>query len=335
MTYRTVTLGFGAFFTVAAFVCLLVALCTNQWVIIQVDRSADSTLQIGSTSAATLAAFTRYRGIFKECYDDKEATKPYVRVNDFKDDLNECIFNDFMVNRRVSVNYTSNYKTRTNLLIAMVVFICLALLLCVIGFIVFCYSVMLNETVMTRKWSLATKWAGILLFTAAFSTALGMAFYHGAEYMETEVIDTDGSDAPYPLFFTKTQPSALQNATTRSYSWSYALGWLSVFFELLAALLLFLCAVCCVPSVGAGDKDFFDINTLNSTKSHGQRNMAYEYVERKTPMVFEAQPHMISDGSYHDHFRGRHYDPYSRAPVQQEGRVQAQYNYEQGGWSWQ
>jgi len=76
MTYRTVTLGFGAFFTVAAFVCLLVALCTNQWVIIQVDRSADSTLQIGSTSAATLAAFTRYRGIFKECYDDKEATKP-------------------------------------------------------------------------------------------------------------------------------------------------------------------------------------------------------------------------------------------------------------------
>lgn len=70
---------------------------------------------------------------------------------------------------------------------------------------------------------------------------------------------------------------------------------------------------------------------------YGQRNLAYEYMEGKAPVIYEAQPpqHMAqaNDAAYHEHFRGRHFDPYSRGPVQQV-EPQAQYNYDDGGWRW-
>ena len=68
---------------------------------------------------------------------------------------------------------------------------------------------------------------------------------------------------------------------------------------------------------------------------YGQRNMAYDYMETQQPVVMYGgpQPHMISDGVYHDHFQGRHYNPYVKGPVHVEARPQ--YNYDEGGWSWQ
>lgn len=75
----------------------------------------------------------------------------------------------------------------------------------------------------------------------------------------------------------------------------------------------------------------------------GQRNLAYEYMEGKTPVIYEAQApqQMISDTpAYHEHFRGRHFDPYSRGPGPQGAPAAVQesrtaYNYDDGGWSWQ
>lgn len=63
--------------------------------------------------------------------------------------------------------------------------------------------------------------------------------------------------------------------------------------------------------------------------------MAYEYMEGNAPVtVYEAQPpHMISDGAYHDHFQGRHFDPYNKGSVRRDNGNQ--YNYNEGGWNWQ
>lgn len=68
MTYRTAALGLGACFVVLAFISLLVAMTTNYWLIIQVNRSQD--LNVG-----TLAAYSRHRGLFKECFNNRAETK--------------------------------------------------------------------------------------------------------------------------------------------------------------------------------------------------------------------------------------------------------------------
>ena len=45
-----------------------------------------------------------------------------------------------------------------------------------------------------------------LSFTAFFN-ALGLAFFHGAEYMETQIINDNTNAVPYPSFFRQTQPN--------------------------------------------------------------------------------------------------------------------------------
>lgn len=58
----------------------------------------------------------------------------------------------------------------------------------------------------------------------------------------------------------------MREATSRAYSWSYVLGWLAVCFEVLAAVMLFICGACCGPERRKEDK-FYDFNTLNSVRS--------------------------------------------------------------------
>ncbi|XP_067948605.1 uncharacterized protein [Watersipora subatra] len=328
MAYRTATLNCGGCLIVLAFISLLVALVTNYWLIIQVDNES-----LNLQSSGTLATYNRNRGLFKECFKDREATRAYVRANPLADENKECLRNELLLSRNVP--YEALYRTRAELQVAMIVVFCLALLLCVIGFGIFCYSILLQEDT-SKKWSLSTKWAGILIFCAAFCNALGMAFYHGAEYMETQKIGiSSNAEAPYAFYFTISQPNALQNATLRRYSWSYALSWLAVFFEVISALCLFMSGTCCEPK--KNEKEYFDFNTLNSTRSHGQRNLAYEYMEAKQPVTIqETQPvHMITDGAYHDHFQGRHFDPYYKGSANGLVESRPQYNYEEGGWNWQ
>lgn len=345
MTYRTAVLAFGALFTVVAFICLMVAVCTNEWLVIQIDQSSLTGTPV------SLAFQTRRRGLFKECYEDLAATKTFVRANAFADEFKECIKNDFMIPRRTGISYSNDYKLRADLMMCMVVFFCFALVLCVVGFGVFCYSCSLLNVMdqANKSWKLSTKWAGILIFLAAFFNAGGMAFYHGAEYVETQLINSNSAEVPYEFFFRLSQPTVLQEATSRVYSWSYALGWLAVFFEVLAAILLFVCGACCGPERRREKDQFLDFNTLNSSRSwmtpipigYGQRNLAYEYMEGgKAPVIYEAQPprQAVTDAAYHQHFGGRHFDPYSRQqPVQQQQQMepQPQYNYDDGGWRWQ
>lgn len=40
----------------------------------------------------------------------------------------------------------------------------------------------------------------------AFANAVGMAFFHAAEFLETQKIAVDDSQAPYPYFYLLTQP---------------------------------------------------------------------------------------------------------------------------------
>ena len=50
------------------------------------------------------------------------------------------------------------------------------------------------------------------------------------------------------------------------------------------------------------------------------------------PAVYYSQPPApMNEAMYYNHFNGRHFDPYRGA----SGPVAAQYNYEDGGWSWQ
>ena len=69
MTYRTAVLAFGALFTVVAFICLLVAVCTNEWLVIQIDQTSLTGTPV------SLAFYTRRRGLFKECYEDVANTR--------------------------------------------------------------------------------------------------------------------------------------------------------------------------------------------------------------------------------------------------------------------
>ena len=43
----------------------------------------------------------------------------------------------------------------------------------------------------------------------------------------------------------------------------------------------------------------------------------------------------VTDAAYHQHFGGRHFDPYSRQQPVQTIEAQPQYNYDDGGWRWQ
>ena len=60
-------------------------------------------------------------------------------------------------------------------------------------------------------------------------------------------------------------------------------------------------------------------------------------MEAKQPATIqETQPvHMITDGAYHDHFQGRHFDPYHKGSANGLVESRPQYNYEEGGWNWQ
>lgn len=60
-------------------------------------------------------------------------------------------------------------------------------------------------------------------------------------------------------------------------------------------------------------------------------------MEGKPPVLYEAQPprQAVTDAAYHQHFGGRHFDPYSRQQPVQTIEAQPQYNYDDGGWRWQ
>lgn len=64
MVYRAPVLGIGAASIVIGFILCLIAITTNYWVEIQVDRSSLA------ASESTLAAYTRNRGLFRECFRD-------------------------------------------------------------------------------------------------------------------------------------------------------------------------------------------------------------------------------------------------------------------------
>ena len=63
----------------------------------------------------------------------------------------------------------------SDLMVCMVVFLIFALVLCVAGFGVFCYSCSLLSYMdqANKSWKLSTKWSGILIFLA------GMFYLHG------------------------------------------------------------------------------------------------------------------------------------------------------------
>lgn len=66
----------------------------------------------------------------------------------------------------------------TDLMISMVVFFCMALLLCVVGFGVFCYACSLVAfDNLAKNWKLSTKWAGILIFLAGKILYSSLNFY--------------------------------------------------------------------------------------------------------------------------------------------------------------
>lgn len=68
----------------------------------------------------------------------------------------------------------------------------------------------------------------------------------------------------------------------------------------------------------------------------GHRNRAYEYADggMLPPVVYNGPPiQVVDDGSYYDHFKGRHFNPsYNRGGPQE---ISPNYNFEQGGWNWQ
>ncbi|XP_029641319.2 uncharacterized protein LOC115216260 [Octopus sinensis] len=75
--------------------------------------------------------------------------------------------------------------------------------------------------------SRASKWAllsTVFTYTTAFCVSLAMASFHGVEYLERNKIkDTIGN-----IIFRKEWPRDLIDATSRSYGYSYALGWVSM-----------------------------------------------------------------------------------------------------------
>lgn len=228
-------------------VFMSVSFGTDHWLEFRVDRSKLSTGQRSSSETNQAEArymHTRDRGIFRECYpgnDTKFLDAAVDKVDGYCFDIKYTQPDDV-------TNPRGDYMTRLHLsrcfLAFYIVAITLFVLAYVFGLILCCLRV--------SRWAYI---AGLCSYSAAFSIAAAIAFFHGAEYIERNKLD-DRSRIEEMEFYSQ-WPAELKGATDRQYGWSYALGWVGMILAALTATFYSL-AGCYITGERYEDKDYLD-----------------------------------------------------------------------------
>jgi len=264
----TVTLGFATVATAIALLLVAVSFSTDQWIVDVVNRDQIRKSAVGDAALNTSLYkypyyHTRHTGLFRTCFPGTD--------NKFLDQYSasqivdgNCLYVDYEIpEKQASLQYSSDYWARIHLMRAQFAFFVVALLFLVIA----CIS---GAVGCWRLSSTVVKVTGLIAFIAAFFTAAGMAFFHGAEYLERNKIKTNTGEF-YPEW-----PKVLSQNTVRSYGWSYILGWIGMVFAAIAAILFLVAGYSIQNKHRKGqEKVPYDDYTMQS------RNKSYDYMEHQ------------------------------------------------------
>ncbi|CAH1795119.1 unnamed protein product, partial [Owenia fusiformis] len=210
-------IGAAAVFTAIALLMSALGFATDFWQYNVVDRAAlkTSTVKaVGENINTNPEYFTRNQGLFRECFPGNDTT--------FLDSLDQsrlldgyCVYVDLRWTETIATtaNESEDYWARLHLLRAWIVFLGLSL--------VFLLAACISGAVACWKTSEGVaRTSGFLVFVAAFFLAGAMAFFHGAEYLEKNIIQDTSKTEIYNVW-----PNDLKIATARKYGWSYIVTW--------------------------------------------------------------------------------------------------------------
>ncbi|KAK6187339.1 hypothetical protein SNE40_005395 [Patella caerulea] len=193
---------------------LAVSFGTDNWLIYNVDSTKLTAAEKGERNTDQAKAryyHTRARGLFRECYPGNDTQ--FLDTAQNKVD-GYCFNVVYELPENTAISASENYIARIHLLRSFLAFYIIALVFFILayifGLVLCCWRV--------SRWAYT---AGLCAYIAAFSTAAAIAFFHGAEYLERNKIEGR------PEFY-QSWTSTLKDATTRSYGWSYALGWVGM-----------------------------------------------------------------------------------------------------------
>ncbi|XP_059155589.1 transmembrane protein 178B-like [Physella acuta] len=218
-------------------VFMSVSFGTDHWLEFRVDRSLVTEPDIKNTEGAKIY-HSRDRGLFRECYPGNDT----AFLDTAKDKVDGYCFNIDYDMPENSNSYSDYFISRLHLNRCFLAFFIIAIVLFVLAYV---FGLILCCLRFSR-WAYI---AGLFSYSAAFSLAAAIAFFHGAEYIERNKM----TDA-----YSYSQWSALlKNATTRNYGWSYALGWVGMILAALAATFYSL-AGCYITSERYEDREVLE-----------------------------------------------------------------------------
>ncbi|XP_013418772.1 uncharacterized protein LOC106179605 [Lingula anatina] len=262
MASSTAFLAFAIFFTVVSLFFVALSFSTDNWLQYTVDRSAlaqSTSSQVISEKNRLPWYHSRHRGLFRTCYEGNETTfletEPY---NSQRIDRN-CLYLNYDIPEPDNFNLkSSDYRLRIHLMRCHVGFLITALFFLLIGCVVGAFGCWKAKATTSR-------YAAVVVFIGAFFTAAGMAFFHGAEYIERNKVREDNT---FPLNW----HSDLFTNTVRSYGWSYILGWVGMAIGAISAI-LYLIASWLIKQKLKDEKIPLDTYSMRS------RNRAYDYMD--------------------------------------------------------
>lgn len=233
-------------------VFLSVSFATDHWLEFDVKRgSLTPTIRTNSENDMKLARYThtRHRGLFRECYPGNDTKFLENRKATDEEIIDSyCFYVRYEIPEKAGGgDWSDDYLARIHLLrtnLALFILAIVAFLMAyMFGLVLCCWR--------QSKWAYI---AGLMAYIAAFSTAASIAFFHGAEYLERNKIEDE--DPYMGKFYISWDPS-IQNATDRTYAWSYILGWVGMVLAALTATFYSL-AGCFIGGERYEDKEYLE-----------------------------------------------------------------------------
>ncbi|ESO83932.1 hypothetical protein LOTGIDRAFT_229513 [Lottia gigantea] len=265
-------------------VFLAVSFGTDNWLVYTVKRDKLSAAERSdSQSNVALAKYThtRQRGLFRECYPGNDT----LFLDKADDKVDGYCFN-IKYELPQNEESSSDFTARLHLLRSFLAFYIIALVFFVaayiFGLVLCCWRI--------SRWAYI---AGLCAYIAAFSTAAAIAFFHGAEYIERNKIENKNE-------FYKSWSSTIKEATTRTYGWSYALGWVGMILAAFTATFYSL-AGCYITS----DR-YEDSREIMEKRGHYGRDYPMVVGE---PVYAVEEPYYGQKG-YYGYPRGGYVGPY-------------------------
>jgi hypothetical protein len=262
-----VTLCFASIFALGSAALLAIAFSTDNWQVIKVNREevkkqaleqADcDQLNVNDTNSDFFTSplyYTRFRGLFRECFSDKRDNAPQEtkekkrKVELYMSPVETWChnLNWYIPDKDNEVqNFDENRSARIHMGRSMIALFIVAFFFMFVSF--------LNGLVGCWKTSpsLITSSAILMLLACLFSAG-AMGLWHGVEHYEKmKIVEKQDNDKPIDTeLFVKTWPDCLfdvnpdKSNTTFKYEWGYFVSWVGVCMALCSSILFSLAAVC-------------------------------------------------------------------------------------------